>query len=93
MPNFLRPHCLLSSTAVTQADDRLSSLSLIAETLSTIPLPSSLELLSGLLETLSAVTQMSGSAEGEVTYAQQLLMNAIEAAASPVLVGRFHRVL
>jgi hypothetical protein len=55
--------------------------------LSTIPLPASLELVSTLLETLSVVTQLASVAEGEAAYAQQLLMNAVEAAASPVLVS------
>jgi U3 small nucleolar RNA-associated protein 10 len=77
----------IRATVATQVDDRLTSITLVSEVLSTIPLPASLELVSTLLETLSVVTQLASVAEGEAAYAQQLLMNAVEAAASPVLVS------
>jgi U3 small nucleolar RNA-associated protein 10 len=82
----LAAHFTCSTSFVVPGDDQLSSLILIAEVLSTISLPASLDLISSLLETLSAVAQTASGLEGESAYAQQLLMNTIEAAASPVLV-------
>jgi hypothetical protein len=73
--------------ASNDADNRLSTLILLGEVLIATPLPASIKLVAALLETLSAVTQVSAVAEGETAYAQQLLMTVLEGAVTPLVVS------
>lgn len=57
------------------------------EILGTKSLPGSLDLISHLLDTLSRVVQTLPPAQADVSYIEQLLMSAIESAASKVKVS------
>lgn len=59
----------------------------MAEILGTKPLPASIELITQLLSTLSSIVQNLSPTEAEVNYTEQLLMSAIETAASGVTVS------
>ncbi|KDR78387.1 hypothetical protein GALMADRAFT_245550 [Galerina marginata CBS 339.88] len=64
------------------ADDVLPRLGFLVEILGTKSLPGSLDLISHLLDTLSKVVQALSPAQADVSYIEQLLMSAIENAAS-----------
>lgn len=81
----IRSQYLLHS--VSEAEfSHFSRLSLLVEVLGSKPLPGSMDLLSRLLETLSKVIQSAVPGQGDVAYVEQLLMSAIENAASKVTV-------
>ncbi|CAA7262090.1 unnamed protein product [Cyclocybe aegerita] len=65
--------------------DTLPRLSLLAEILGTKSLPGDLDLISRLLDTLNQVVQSLPPTQAEVSYIEQLLMSAIESAASKVI--------
>ncbi|KAJ3515006.1 hypothetical protein NLJ89_g2035 [Agrocybe chaxingu] len=65
--------------------DSLPRLSLLVEILGTKSLPGSLDLISRLLDTLNQVVQSLPPAQADVSYIEQLLMSAIESAASKVM--------
>jgi U3 small nucleolar RNA-associated protein 10 len=71
------------------SDDTLPELSLLAEILGSKPLPGSLDLVSALLETLSRLIQSSPPSQADVNYVQQMLMSAIDNAASNIPVCIF----
>lgn len=82
LKSFLTCHRAASGPS---KDDDLSSLIFVAEVLVRKPLPSSLELVTVLLDVLSAVVNLSAGVD--VGYAEQLLMTAIEYAAAGVKVS------
>ncbi|TFK37695.1 hypothetical protein BDQ12DRAFT_685121 [Crucibulum laeve] len=65
--------------------DSLPRLTLLVEILGTKSLPGSLELISHLLETLNKVIQSVSSSQADVSYIEQLLMSAIENAATNIM--------
>ncbi|KJA17838.1 hypothetical protein HYPSUDRAFT_191636 [Hypholoma sublateritium FD-334 SS-4] len=65
-------------------EDMLPRLSLLVEILGTKSLPGSLDLITHLLDTLSKVVQTLPPTQADVSYIEQLLMSAIESAASKV---------
>ncbi|KAG5637085.1 hypothetical protein H0H81_005818 [Sphagnurus paluster] len=67
------------------SDDQIPRLSLFVEVLGARSLPGSLDLVSHLLETLNRVLQSIPCAQAEVSYIEQLLMSAIENAASKIV--------
>jgi len=71
----------------------LSELTLFAEILGSNPLPGSLELVSALLETLSKLLQIPPTSQADVNYAEQMLMSAIDNAASNISVCSTSRAL
>ncbi len=60
------------------------------EILGTKSLPGSLDLITHLLDTLSKVVQTLPPTQADVSYIEQLLMSAIESAASKVKVSFWH---
>ncbi|KAJ3564821.1 hypothetical protein NP233_g8044 [Leucocoprinus birnbaumii] len=68
----------------SDGDDTLSELSLLAEMLGSKPLPGSLDLVSALLDTLSKLIQSSPSSQADVNYVEQMLMSAVDNAASNI---------
>ncbi|KAF8154101.1 hypothetical protein B0H34DRAFT_800000 [Crassisporium funariophilum] len=66
------------------SDDTLPRLSLLAEILGTKSLPGSLDLIAQLLDTLNKVVQAFPPAQADVSYIEQLLMSAVESAASKI---------
>lgn len=69
------------------SENTLPCLGLFVEVLGTRSLPGSLDLISNLLETLNRVLQSVTSAQTDINYVEQLLMSAIENAASKVKVS------
>jgi U3 small nucleolar RNA-associated protein 10 len=67
----------------------IRQLSFLVEILGTKPLPGSIELISYLLQVLSNIVQNLSPTEAEVNYTEQLLMSAVESAASRVSVSSF----
>jgi U3 small nucleolar RNA-associated protein 10 len=65
----------------------IRQLSFLSEILGTKALPGSIELISHLLQVLNSVVQALSPTEAEVNYTEQLLMSAVETAASGVSVG------
>ncbi|PPQ90282.1 hypothetical protein CVT25_013107 [Psilocybe cyanescens] len=65
-------------------EDALPRLSLLVEILGTKSLPGSLDLISHLLGTLSRIIQVLPPAQADVSYIEQLLMSAVESAASKI---------
>ncbi|KAJ7607399.1 hypothetical protein FB45DRAFT_1135460 [Roridomyces roridus] len=66
------------------SEDTLSSLGLLAEVLTSIQLPGSLDLVSRLLETLHNVVQ-SAPTNTDVSYVEQSLMSAVENSAEKIV--------
>ncbi|KAF8901036.1 armadillo-type protein [Gymnopilus junonius] len=66
-------------------DDILPRLGLLVEILGSKSLPGSLDLISHLLDTLSKTVQALSPAQADVSYIQQLLMSALESAASKII--------
>ncbi|KAG6909155.1 hypothetical protein DXG01_001782 [Tephrocybe rancida] len=64
------------------SEDTMPRLGLFVEVLGARSLPGSLDLISNLLETLNRVSQSATAAQTDVSYTEQLLMSAIENAAS-----------
>lgn len=73
----------------SDATERYSirQLSFLSEIFGTKALPGSIELISHLLQVLSSIVQTLSPSEAEVNYTEQLLMSAVETAASGVSVG------
>lgn len=71
----------------------MPELSLLAEILGTKPLQGSLNLVSCLLETLSKLIQSASASQVDVNYVEQMLMSAIENAASNIPVRFKARVV
>lgn len=69
-------------------NENYTMLVLLAETLSSRPLPGSVELVSCLLETLNKVIHDATSSATDKSYNEQLLMTAIENAATHVPVSQ-----
>ncbi|KAG6866337.1 hypothetical protein C0991_005804 [Blastosporella zonata] len=67
------------------SEDTLPRLSLFVEVLAARSLPGSLDLISNLLETLNRVLQSATATQTDASYTEQLLMSAIENAASKVV--------
>lgn len=67
-------------------EDTLPRLSLLVEILGTKSLPGSLDLVANLLDTLSKVVQTLPPTQADVSYIEQLLMSAVESAASKIKV-------
>ena len=63
---------------------------LLAETISSRPLPGSVELASCLLETLNKVVHDASSSVTDKSYVEQLLMSAVENAATNVPVSEIY---
>ncbi|KAH8112066.1 hypothetical protein DFH11DRAFT_1788270 [Phellopilus nigrolimitatus] len=61
-----------------------SHLALLAEVLSSQVLPGSLELVSGLLDTLSRIVATSAPVQADLIYVEQLLMSSIDSSASQI---------
>lgn len=82
------PHAQLIIADLTfrAPEDTLPRLSLLVEILGTKSLPGSLDLISHLLDTLSKVVQTLPATQADVSYIEQLLMSAIESAASKIKV-------
>jgi hypothetical protein len=70
----------------------ISKLTFFAEALTTQTLPGSVDLISHLLQALSSVVQALSAAQVDVNYTEQLLMSAIDSAASQVKVTNLARV-
>ncbi|KAG6902641.1 hypothetical protein C0995_013766 [Termitomyces sp. Mi166 len=73
------------------SENTLPRLGLFVEVLGARSLPGSLDLISNLLETLNRVLQSVTAAQTDVNYVEQLLMSAIENAATKV--KTFHQAL
>ncbi|KXN83997.1 U3 small nucleolar RNA-associated protein 10 [Leucoagaricus sp. SymC.cos] len=71
-------------TGPSSSEDTLPELSLFAEILGSKPLPGSLDLVQALLETLSKVIQCSPPSQADVNYVEQMLMSAVDSAASNI---------
>ncbi|KAG5644278.1 hypothetical protein DXG03_008763 [Asterophora parasitica] len=67
------------------SEDVLLRLSLFVEVLGAQSLPGSLDLISNLLETLNRVLQSVSSTQADASYIEQLLMSAIENAATKIV--------
>ncbi|KAF8966928.1 armadillo-type protein [Flammula alnicola] len=65
-------------------EDTLPRLSLLVEILGTKSLPGSLDLITHLLDTLSKIVQALPPTQADVSYIEQLLMSAVESAASKI---------
>ncbi len=76
-----------------ESDDTITELSFLAEILGTKSLPGSLDLVSALLDTLSKLIQRESTSQADVNYVDQMLMSAIDNAASNILVRTFHKML
>ncbi|RDB23790.1 U3 small nucleolar RNA-associated protein 10 [Hypsizygus marmoreus] len=79
------PRATKRSKTTSTPEDGISRLSLFVEVLAAKELPGSLDLVSHLLETINHVLQSDSSAQADVSYIDQLLMSAIENAASKVV--------
>jgi hypothetical protein len=77
MSSYFLPIVTSISSTAEQPDDSMARLVLLAEVLASQSLPTSVELVSCLLETINAVLH-ADSANTDVAYLQQLLMAAIE---------------
>lgn len=67
------------------SDDTIPRLTLLVEILGTKSLPGSLDLISHLLETLNRVVQSISPNQADVSYVEQLLMSAVDSAASKIV--------
>ncbi|KII90106.1 hypothetical protein PLICRDRAFT_686024 [Plicaturopsis crispa FD-325 SS-3] len=67
--------------------DSLASLALLSDVLSSATLPGSLDLVSCFMETLNKVVHYELPAQTDISYIEQLLMSAIENAASKIAVA------
>ncbi|KIP06398.1 hypothetical protein PHLGIDRAFT_128310 [Phlebiopsis gigantea 11061_1 CR5-6] len=71
----------------SETNEAYSLLTLLAEVLGAKPLPGSLELVSCLLETLGKVVHDTSASVAEKTYVEQLLMSALDNAATNIADG------
>ena len=87
---FYVSECLLAKELGRASEHgSVRQLSFLVEILGTKPLPGSIELISYLLQVLSNIVQNLSPSEAEVNYTEQLLMSAVESAASRVSVSSF----
>ncbi|EAU87657.2 hypothetical protein CC1G_09118 [Coprinopsis cinerea okayama7 len=88
--NSLSPSNKATDRAIKRAktnepeQPNISKLTFFAEALTTQTLPGSVDLISHLLQALSSVVQALSAAQADVNYTEQLLMSAIDSAASQV---------
>ncbi|GJE92911.1 U3snoRNP10 and BP28CT domain-containing protein [Phanerochaete sordida] len=80
-PNVVDQRATKRAKVDSRSTGVYSLLSFLGEILGSKPLPGSLDLVSCLLETLSKVVHDTSSSSAEKTYAEQLLMSALENAA------------
>ncbi len=79
-------HLIPSRTSRNDLPRDLSRLTFLAEALANHQLPGSLELVSELLEVLGQVVNGSTTSQSDTGYTEQLLMSAVDSAASQVKV-------